>query len=223
MDGQVAYGAIFGLRGRAIPTDLYLWDGETTRNLTEAPGEGDYDYSAPVWSADGRLMFVANTPHGADVVIWAGGNGRNIETGLMASVGSLGWATDGRVFFSGRQAVEIFFQVYVSDGATVHNISENALVDTFAVSSPVDGRLALYTWNADRISVHDAQNHVLLDTEGQFQPAWSTDGVLAFCHRAETGWSLMLWDGDSLQEVQQGDWIYAQWESGARVACVPPW
>jgi len=223
LDEQVAFVAIFGLRGRAIHKDLYLWDGETTRNLTEAPGEGDYDYFAPVWSADGRLMFAANTPHGTDVGTWTGGNGRNIETGLMANVVSLGWTADGRVFFSATKTGEIFYQVYVSDGTFLHNISENALVDTFAVPSPVDRRLALYTWNADRISVHDAQNHVLLDTEGQFQPAWSTDGALAFCRRTETGWSLMLWDGYSVWEAADGSMVSAQWESGARVACVPPW
>jgi Tol biopolymer transport system component len=223
VDEQVAFAANFGLRGSAIPVDLYLWDGETTRNLTEALGAGDYDYSAPVWSADGRLMFAANTPHRADVVTWAGGNGRSIETGLMAHVSSLGWTADGRAFFSATKAGETFYQVYVFDGTFLHNISENAFVDTFAVPSLVDGRLALYTWSADRISVHDAQNHVLLDTEGQFRPAWSMDGALVFCRRAEIGWSLMLWDGYSVWEVASGSRVNAQWESGERVACVPPY
>jgi hypothetical protein len=59
----------------------------------------------------------------------------------------------------------------------------------------------------------------VLVTKGQYPPAWSSDGLLAFCRYDSPDWILSIWNGVEIVEIARGDAIESTWKNGEFVFC----
>jgi WD40 repeat protein len=208
-------------------TGIYLWDGYTTTRLRQNPTGGDF---APTWSLDGRLAFMSEQDGDYDIIIWDGVSLHdstaaeafvNIATDLVAYYSFPVWTTTGLLSFEATGPQDSHAQIYVWDGQTATNISQNPTLHNGCQTWSEDGRWAFATFFSplQLIYVRDANNRPLLTVEGQYTPAWSPEGYLAFCTFHWPDWSLSVWDGRHVTEIAQGREIRAQWPNGAGVAC----
>lgn len=223
-DGRLA----FSIGSDDLPTEIYLWDGNTTVNVSQNPTFSD---DCPAWNNDGRLSFISGKALKYDIVIWDGTSFKNgvPDTYTFAHLG-LGqacyysyptWTNDGRLGFTLQNEWDKHRQVYVWGGETVINISQNPAFHNATPEWHSDGRWAFYTYDTREpvVYVRDALGRTLLKTEGIY-PAWSSDGNLMFCRQSRLGgWGLAVWDGHKIVELTHGDPIRATWQSGGGLGC----
>jgi Tol biopolymer transport system component len=209
--------------------EVYLWDGNTTTSLRQNPAGED---QAPSWSADGRLAFLSEWNDEYDIFVWDGvsvNNGApdkesfaNIAPEFTFYYSFPGWSPDGELVFIGTSPQdEGHAQIYLWDGQTATNISQNLPLHSGSPTWSADGRWAFTTFFSPEqlVYVRDADNHTLLKTEGIYSPAWSSGGILMFCRPDRPDWILSMWDGQQIAELARGTEIVAQWESGSGVFC----
>lgn len=67
MDGRLAITILY--RYDLPPSEIYLWDGRYTTNLSQNPAGAD---SSPIWSADGQLAFQSLRNDKRDILMWDG-------------------------------------------------------------------------------------------------------------------------------------------------------
>ncbi|MBK9751504.1 MAG: PD40 domain-containing protein [Chloroflexi bacterium] len=208
-------------------SEIYLWDGNTTVNVSQNP-TGEDRFAA--WSADGRLAFLSARGANYDIWVWDGVSYRNgfpdattytnVEPELTDYFSGPGWTSDGRVAFlasPGRHA-----QVYVWDGQTATDMSQNPDLHNGGAVWNADGRWAFVTFFSPEqlLYVRDSNNETLLVTDGQYAPAWSAAESLAFCDYQRPDWTLKVWNGSEVIPVAEGNLIYAQWQqTGNSVVC----
>lgn len=131
-DGRLAFTAWFDFARNDQP-EIYLWDGNTTSNLSQNPAGEDRD---PVWNQDGTLAFWSQrSGEGYGFFIWDGVSvvdGRPdatsfafVSVNLNPYITQATWTYDGRLSFSAASEQETRAQTYVWDGQTATNISRN--------------------------------------------------------------------------------------------------
>jgi Tol biopolymer transport system component len=225
-DGRLAFTVSYGLTSEDEPSELYLWDGHTTINLSQNPRGNDEN---PAWSADGRLAFLSSREMGYDIFIWDGVSFDNrlpdVTTFTNAApelthyMSYPTWTHDGYVAFGAFGAFDIEkFQIYVWDGQTATNVSRIPTLHSGSPTWSLDGRLAFTTFFSEEqlLYVRDGDGRTLLATHGQYSPAWSPNGYLLFC---KPNWTLSVWDGQEISAVAHGGEIQAQWQNGEGVFC----
>jgi Tol biopolymer transport system component len=229
-DGRLA----FTVRYDGFPSpegnhsEIYVWDGNITTNLSQNSTVVDHSHS---WNIDGELAFFSARNGEIGIFVWDGvsvNNGSpdvdtfiNIAPELPSSIlpSALYWANDGRLAFEATGPEDNrHSQVYVWNRKTVTNYSQNPTLHNGAPRWSADGYLAFVTYFSSEqlLYVHDVDNRIILTTEGQYTPAWSSDGNLMFCKQ---GWTLYMWDRQEIVEIAHGDEIYAKWQSGRSVGC----
>lgn len=205
----------------------YIWDGTTTISLGENSTFGS------VWSAYGELAFVSGTDDDYIISVWDGksfDNGvpnRNTFITLPLSIHfvpffSLNWTNREQLVFMAIPLQENHVQIFLWDGQTATNISQNPKHHNGSPTWNQYGEWAFVTFFSSEqlIYIRDAQNRTILKTEGQYSPAWSSDGMLLFCRRGISGgWVLSLWNREEVVEVSRGSEIWAQWQNGQGVVC----
>jgi hypothetical protein len=134
------------------------------------------------------------------------------------------WTHDGNLAFGAHGPGDTRQQVYLWDGQTAVNISQNPLLHNAVQGWNGDGLWAFATFFSPGqfLYVRDAANQPLATLEGGISAAWGANRHLAFCrYNRDTGWSLWMWDGEKTSEIARGYEIYAQWQSGNgdRVVC----
>lgn len=208
-------------------SEIYLWDGNTIVNVSQNPtGEDRY----AEWSADGRLAFLSARGANYDIWVWDGVSYRNglpdattytnVEPALTDYFSGSGWTSDGRLAF--LASPETHAQVYVWDGQTATDISQNPDLHNGGAVWNADGRWAFVTFFSPEqlLYVRDSNNETLLVTDGQYAPAWSAAESLAFCDYQRPDWTLKVWNGSEVIPVAEGNLIYAQWQqTGNSVVC----
>ncbi|MBC7809513.1 MAG: PD40 domain-containing protein [Burkholderiales bacterium] len=227
-DGRLAfmvwYESAFDDRYEGDPSEIYVWDGETTMNVSQHPTGGD---RSPSWSRDGRLAFLTyidgNGDDSSDILVWNGqsfvdglpdkSSYSNIVPELTSYISYPIWTNDDLLTFVGPEGH--YGQDYVWDGQTATNISQLSNLHAGTPRWSADGRWAFFS-SQSLVIVRDAENNTLLSTEGQYAPAWSPNGYLMFC---KYGWVLTVWDGHEVIEIAHGMWISAQWQDGKGVSC----
>jgi WD40 repeat protein len=230
-DGRLAYEAQlaseFLYPGDA--REIFLWDGQQTVNVSQNPGGED---SGPAWGIDGQLAFLSDRGDEYDVLVWDGVSLKdgspdadtftNVAPELTDYYSFPEWSYDGQLVFLAIGPDDTHSQIYEWDGGTATNISQNAdLHNGSPVWSP-DGRWAFATYFSPEqvVYVRDTSNKTVLTVEGQYGPAWSSDGYLALCARKPLGiWALSIWDGDTIVEIALGEEISVQWRSGQSIVC----
>ncbi len=220
-DGRLAFTIWFGFEPDDPPDEIYLWDGTATTNLSQNPTGND---TFPAWSADGQLAFLSSY----GILVWDGVSVKNeapdrdsfihAAQGLTAYYSAPTWTNDGLLAFVSTIPPDTHAQIYVWDGHTATNISQNPTLHNGNPRWSGDGRWAFVTFfsREQLVYVRDADNRTLLTVEGQYGPAWSPSGYLLFCR---PGWILYMWDGREIIEVAQGRDIWAQWNGGSSILC----
>jgi hypothetical protein len=214
------------------PTEIFLWDGHATMNLSQNPtGE---DRSA-VWSANSKLAFLTSSEGGYQIVVWDGFSYHDglpdrssftvIAPEMTAYYSYPTWTTDGQIAFGVQLPNDHYSQVYVWNGETATNYSQNPDAHNGGAVWSYDGYWAFVSYSSKEnlIFIRDHDNNMLLATEGQYPPAWSLTNELVFCRSEYTDtsfeWILSMWDADSLSQIASGTEIYAQWQSGQKTVC----
>jgi hypothetical protein len=100
-------------------------------------------YSAPTWSADGRLAFVSARDGNLEIYVWDGTSLTNVSNDSEVDYAPV-WGLDGRLAFISRRTGSD--QVHIWDGTSLTNISQNLEVDRRAAWSR-DGRLAVMSYH----------------------------------------------------------------------------
>jgi Tol biopolymer transport system component len=210
------------------PSEIYLWDGAKIVNLSQNPTGWDHN---PAWSTDGRIAFQSVRNDNYEIYVWDGvsvKNGQpdaetflNVATKFTSPHSSPTWTNKDQLAFQGTGPRYTHYQIYLWDGKTALNLTDTPMVHNQGESWSYDGRWTYTNFYSSEqfVYVRDEKNRLLLKTEGEYPPAWSSDGYLVFCRRAPRGWYLMLWDGKQLFEIAQGQNIWAQWASGAYTNC----
>lgn len=211
------------------PSEIYIWDGNTTFNLSQSLIDHDY---APAWHTDGQLAFSSRrddeTP---SILIWDGTSFKNnlpdadTFTRIVPELTLYyfaRWTTDGLISISGESSNDTHQQIYLLDGGTTTNVSQNPTLHNGGQTWSSNGNWAFVTFFSSQQSIYvrDADNNTLLSTDGQSIPAWNASGDLVFCHRDSSGWGLSVWDGNDVHIIKRGWEIYAQWQGGtSSVVC----
>jgi Tol biopolymer transport system component len=211
------------------PSEVYLWDGKSTRSVSQNPfGEDRY----PAWSKDGQLAFLSEQNGDYDIFVWDGVlkiNGlpdkktyKNISPGLFQYFSDLTWTNSDLLAFSASSKSDSHVQIYEWDGQTARNISKNPLFHNGGQTWRDDGYWSFITFFSESqyLYIRDDSNQTLLQTKGQYSPAWSQNGLLLFCApNSSHDWTLSIWTGNNIVEVITGGFIYAKWNNGKYVFC----
>lgn len=227
-DGRLAFTAWFGSTGDAPKSEIYLWDGSTTSNLSQNLAAEDRGAS---WNIDGELAFTSSLGGESRISIWDGvsfkdglpdsGTFINASSGLDPYTPSPTWTSDGRLAFGASSPQDEHIQIYVWDGQTTTNVSQNPGMHNGGPRWRDDGYWAFVTGFSSEqlLYIRDAENRTILTTEGQYTPAWSSDGRLIFCKYDRPDWVLLMWDDWRTSEFAHRGEIQAQWQSGQDVWC----
>ena len=180
---------------------------------------------------DGQIAFLSTWNDEYDIFVWDGvsvANGSpdrssftNIAPDLTQYYGNPTWTNTGFLAFIATPPQERHTQIFVWDGQTAINISQNPGLHNGTPRWSNNGNWAFATFFSPQqlLYVRNAENDSLLTVEGSYSPAWSENGNLVFCQRRRLGWVLSLWDGQQIIELAEGYQIRAQWQSGSGVVC----
>lgn len=223
-DGQLAITVSYGNSSNARPNEIYLWDGNTTSNLSQNPTGRD---TYPVWSVDGRLAFLSKRDDKNDIYVWDGVSFKdgspdfdtftNIAPELTSFMSEPVWDNEGLLSFLALSQQSTSAQLYVWDGQTATNISQDWLSESGTPHWSSDGRLAFIRLFDPQLLLHvyDADKLPLLRVATRSSPAWSSGGYLMFCSPRK---ELSIWDGSVIVKVASGE-IRASWGNGNSTVC----
>jgi hypothetical protein len=209
------------------PSEIYLWDGHTTSNLSQNPTGEDRN---PTWSTDGRLAFLSGRDGKYGVHVWDGASVKNgsPDVGTFANIAPdittyysyPAWTNKGLLAFDAYESQDEHAQIYLWGGFAATNISQNPSMHNGFPTWNADGHWAFQTFfsPAQLVYVRDTENRTILTIDGG-SPAWSSSGYLAFCTFNRPEWALSMWDGKQTKLIAQGGEIWAQWQSGSRSTC----
>jgi Tol biopolymer transport system component len=225
-DGKLAFTVRFGFDVYQI-SEIYLWDGETTRSLSQNPTGEDH---APVWNRDGHVAFLSARAGKFNIFTWDGQSLKDGSpdihpimdnpSGLIGYASFPGWTPDGHLTFASQTAADTHTQIYVWDGQTATNISQNPTLHNGSAQWSNDGRWAFMTLFSPQqlLYVRDSDNRALLTVEA-YQPAWSSNGYLLFCVPNRSGWGLSAWNGSEIISIAPAYVINAHWGNSSGADC----
>ncbi len=228
-DGRLAFTAYYdeGYPPKGDFSEIYLWDGKTTTSLSQNPTGRD---EGVTWSTDGRVAFLSARDGEYDIFVWDGvsvKNGSpdvatftNVLPKLTAYFSFPVWTNNGLLAFVSQAPHDSHAQIYLWDGQTATNISQNPTKHNGSPTWSADGRWAFSTFfSPDQlIYARAADNSPILIMKGQ-SPAWSVSGYLTFCTLGSSGWVLSMWDGQQIVKIAQAQEIWSQWQSGSGRVC----
>ncbi len=212
--------------------EVYVWDGHTTVSVSQNPSGED---RSPAWSKDSQLAFLSNRSGENDIFVWDGeskNNGIpdvnsfvNIAPDLTQYFSDPTWTSSGTLAFTGiRKSDTSNFQIYEWDGQNARNISQNPTLHNGGQTWRNDGYWSFNTFlsGSQNLYIRDTANRTILETEGQ-SPAWSQNGLLIFCVPNYHGYTLSMWNGKDVIEIDNGSFFEAKWNNGNRelVFCAP--
>ncbi len=213
------------------PAEIYLWNGDTTINLSQNP-DGNDRYAT--WSNDGRVMYLSTRSDQHQLLVSdtpVTGN-KHPNIGAFSDVGTdMGLNFKYPIYYVWNQSDDIIIytaldgsiqQIFLWDGNTLINISQTPELHSGGGGWHSSGNWAFSTfWSGEQlVFVRDSNNNTLLEIYGQFGPSWSSDGKLIFCQRGSPGtWALMMWDGTDVVAVFEQSVVEAYWSGGQPLYC----
>lgn len=229
-NGQVAFTDIytFILPYDGDVSEIFVWNGKTTVSASQNPSGND---THPAWSKDGQLAFLSERNEEYDIFIWDGTskeNGApdvktfiNIAPEVTQYFSDPTWTNTDSIAFSGGSESDLHAQIYEWDGQTAKNISQNPSFHNGGQTWRNDGYWSFITFfsSGQNLYVRDNINQTVLETKGQYRPAWSHNGLLAFCVPEHPEWTLSIWNGKNIVEIAHGNFIAAKWNNGEDVFC----
>lgn len=224
-DGRLAFTATVSDEN----AEIYIWDNGNFINLSQNPERFD---TFPIWSPNGAVAFASDYDGHREIILWDGvsiSDGKpNTSTFMKPSdglnVNSLyhgmaGWTSEGQLVMDATSAEDETIQIYIWDGEQAINMSQNPDKHNGGARWSPNGMWAFIQHSGGQyqegLFVRDEDNNTILH-RGMGYHAWTSDGDLSFC---SFGWSLHLWDGESIIEIVSSNIINAQWQCGARIHC----
>ncbi len=210
--------------------EVYIWDGNSTVSASQNPSGND---RFPAWSKDGRqLAFLSNRNGKYNIFLWDGISKKknlpdvktfvNVAPGLPEYFSSPTWTSTNSIAFSTGYKNDEHAQIYEWDGKKVRNISQNPLSHNGGQTWRNDGDWAFTTFfsKSQDLYIRDNNNRTLLETRGQYSPAWSQKGLLIFCAPDNSkSWTLSMWNNGKVISIAHGDFVIAKWNNGEFVFC----
>jgi Tol biopolymer transport system component len=232
LDGRLAFNIQYGFTAEAAPSEIYLWDGNTTTNLSQTPFDGDY---VPTWSEDGRLAFLSTEGGKSQIIVWDGASlkdGLPDRTSFIRVAPELSgfysyptWTNDEMLAFTLYSEQADKGEIYVWDGQTATNISQNPNTHNSSPSWSPNGYWVFMTSlspyappiTGQSLHIRDRHNNPIDTIDNSiYASAWSAENQLLFC---KPYFVLSLWNGQKIIEVARSGNIYAQWPGGEGVVC----
>jgi Tol biopolymer transport system component len=210
------------------PSEVFIWDGNTTVSVSQNPTGED---RSPAWSEDGQLAFLSNRNGEYDIFVWDGiseNNGQpniksftNVASELTQYFSSPTWTNNNTIAFVAGNESDVHVQVYEWNGQSAKNISQNPPFHNGGQTWRNDGYWAFVTFfsSSQNLYIRDDHNQTVLETKGQYLPAWSRSGLLAFCVPERPNWTLSIWNGKDVVKIAHGGFIMAKWSNGEYVLC----
>ncbi len=227
-------------------SDIFIWDGNTTVNLTQNPtGEDRF----PVWNENGQIAFLSEQKGEHDIFLWDGvstidglpdaSTFHNIAPYLTGYISRPVWTNTSSLTFEAIRTGDTHVPNYEWDGISATNISQNPGFHNGGQRWRSDGYWSFSTYFSGEYLVHirDEKNKTRFISEG-YGVRWSDSGYFIFCHRTVTGsrwsfsmwefpqiikeysgWTLSMWNGRQVIELVQGSEIDAIWANGEGVFC----
>lgn len=222
-DGRLAFTFFWGTE-----RSIYIWDGHKTFDLREGVYSDNY---APTWDHTGRLAFTS-VENGNEfrILVWDGVSPKNglpddstfveVAPEITDIHSKPVWSPDGHLSFRSTRRLLTSLQIYVWDGQTTINLTQNPGSHHGEPVWSADGRWALGEYSSASISitVRDMNNRTLFKTAGS-SASWSVNGQLLICKHGASGMSLLMWDGRELFEITTSGSITAQWPGGEWMNC----
>jgi Tol biopolymer transport system component len=209
--------------------EVYIWDGNATVSASQNPSGED---RFPAWSKDGQLAFLSNRNGEYDIFVWDGASKNkgfpdaktfvNIAPDLTQYFSSPTWTNTNSLAFCGGSQSDKYVQIYEWDSQIAKNISQNPSLHNGGQTWRKDGYWSFITFfsSSQNLYVRNNTNHTILETKGQYPPAWSQNGLLVFCTPdSSKHWILSMWNGVKIIEIAHGDFIEAKWNNGEYVFC----
>lgn len=214
---------LFRKDSRGLPSEIYIWDGQGTMNLSQNL-EGGIRF--PTANVDGEIAFVSEQGDTYSIYVWDGVSMRDgipdttsfitVVTDLEDSMIAPVWTYDNQLMFVYQS------QIYLWDRQTIHNISQNRNVKYSNLTWSQNSYWTFVengTYGSDPTTIVDDKNNHIQTVDAFYSPIWSTDEHLAFCQGDFQG--MAVWNGEKVTQVATGWQIIAQWQGGnEQIHCI---
>ncbi|MEM9776422.1 MAG: hypothetical protein AAF902_17730 [Chloroflexota bacterium] len=194
--------------------------------------ERNGDYDVFVWN--GSSFDQAGRPDASSF--------ENIAPQLTQYYSNPVWTASGTVSFTGRDLTDPSPQIYDWDGLQATNVSRQPNIHAVGQEWHQSGNWSYFRpyWDEPQTYVLDANNDVQLELKA-FDTTWSDSGYFAACEHAksitdfkwnfqnwqlpkpviqyETSFNLLFVNGDQINTLANGKFIYAAWSNGNRLSC----
>ena len=226
-DGRLAFTTLHGWSNLDKNPEIYVWDGNTTLNLSQNPEGSDGNAS---WSRTGQLMFGSTRDEESGIYVWDGVSFRDglPDTASFIRLASdfqperASWTDDGFITFTVRPELSFSGQKEI----IVWDFENKEIVQQYLVSSEnawswlaEGGQMILSSHLASGIpsvylDVENTEGEILFSAHvGEF--SWSSDGFLAYCGIAGgRSFILSVWDGEETWVVDKVSYRPARWIYG---------
>ncbi len=206
--------------------DIYLWDGSTVLNFTRN-FPSPYN-TAPAWSYDGELAWIANLDGDDDVFVWDGERIRDVSQS-DENESRLLWSPTGQLAWVVEIDLESYLRVWDRRAGIVMDApmgsSSNPFGGFHQWSS--QGQLAwvrsvshLFTdimvWDGGQVI-----NLTQTPRSRDCNPQWSQEGQLMWmsdCQNSSGSTNLSVWDGETIHLIAAGYINRAAWSHDGRLA-----
>ena len=210
-------------------TEIYVWDGQETFNISQNPGRDD---AVPVWSDDGRLAYFSHNDDWNGIVVWDGKtypNNRNFLKAFSVIAAPPGfdysnarWTKAGVLLFDVYDEASESIQVYSWNGRKVSVTDLNYKRDVAGFNPEGNEYWAAFSvpMTYSDFTIYDNNDQIVYRADRTMGAAWNDKEYLLFCDTGEGGWKLMLWDGKAVNEIIAGQGnIYSRWKNGTYTFC----
>lgn len=232
LDGRLVFTEFYGFDPDTTDewgsSEVFYWDGDTIVSLSQNPtGEDRF----PTWSKDGKVAFLSARNERYEVLVCDGVSKDqgipdvntfiDVAPNLGHDFSSPTWTSSNSLSFGAYDGEDSHVQIYEWNGQTTLNISKNPLSHNGGQSWRSDGYWSFITFfsGSPDLYIRDNTNQTVLQTKGQYRPAWSQDGALIFCVPSDDGWTLSMWKDENIIEVAASGFIMAMWKNGESVFC----
>lgn len=195
--------------------DIYLWDGSTVLNFTR--NFPSLRNTAPAWSYDGQLAWIANLDGDDDVFVWDGERIRDVSQSdenesrlLWSPTGQLAWVTS--------DGAHTYLRIWEQGGGiTLSMPVENSSIsmvwsnDGLLAWATPDGEVLV--WNGE-IIIDVSSTH----QGSHYQLVWSPDGRLAWRRNFynsinEQDTELLVWDRSTTRMIASSVVNFSVWSA----------
>jgi Tol biopolymer transport system component len=245
-DGQLAYSSNEGSNGEIYVLDTRQTDQQAI-NITQMPTSLE---SPLAWSPDGSyLAFMSSEGGKLLLYIWNGETAFNITPEDMPEnldTYSTAWSDDGRLAFTvyfdySAGGYDPSNEIYLWDGNTITNLSDNPTGEDKEPVWSMDGQIAflserndeydIYVWDGVSMKDGSPDSDTFINVAPELTsfmswPIWTNTGLLSFLgfNPQDNSNQIYVWDGQTATSISQNRTLesgFPRWNSDGRFVIIP--